>query len=83
MAASLVVGTAMLLPFPFYYLLWIYPQAWVDLCGKGVDPCHRMALVSHAIKALQLIALLSVSQFCWPPWYCCLLFVAGQFLNFK
>ncbi|CAA6661671.1 unnamed protein product [Spirodela intermedia] len=83
MAASLLVGTAIILPFPFYYILWTYPQAWVDLCGKGVDPCHRMAQVAHAIKALQLIALLSVSQFCRPPWYCCLLFVAGQFLNFK
>ncbi|MQL95564.1 hypothetical protein Taro_028235 [Colocasia esculenta] len=83
MAMGLPVGAAMLLPFPFYYLLWTYPQAWVDLCGQGVEPCRRMALVSHAIKAVQLLALLSVARFCWPPWYCCLLFAAGQFLNFR
>ncbi|XP_042509416.1 phosphatidyl-N-methylethanolamine N-methyltransferase isoform X4 [Macadamia integrifolia] len=27
-----------LLPFPFYYWLWTYPQTWVDLCGKVRDP---------------------------------------------
>ncbi|XP_078439098.1 phospholipid N-methyltransferase [Wolffia australiana] len=83
MATGWAVGMAVLLPFPFYYLLWTFPQSWVDLCGHDVDPSRRMAHVSHVIKAVQLIALLSVADFSWPPWYCCLLFLAGQFLNLK
>ncbi|KAJ3679530.1 hypothetical protein LUZ60_017541 [Juncus effusus] len=74
---------SLILPFPFYFALWNYPQKWVDLCGHGVDPCRRMAQVSHALKAVQILALLSVSRFVFPPWYCVVLFCAGQFLNFK
>ncbi|XP_038975030.1 phosphatidyl-N-methylethanolamine N-methyltransferase-like [Phoenix dactylifera] len=80
---AVAVGIATVLPFPFYYLLWNYPQAWVDVCGKGVDPSHRMAQVSHVLKILQLLALFSVARFCWPPWYCYPLFAVGQYLNFK
>ncbi|KAJ4752945.1 Phosphatidyl-N-methylethanolamine N-methyltransferase [Rhynchospora pubera] len=82
--ASIARCTALILPFPFYYALWKYPQKWVDLCGRGVDPCHRMAQVAHVLKAIQILCLLSVASFVsWPPWYCLLLFAAGQYLNFK
>ncbi|XP_077222340.1 phospholipid N-methyltransferase [Tasmannia lanceolata] len=80
---SALVCIALLLPFPFYYLLWTFPQSWVDFCGKGRDPSHLMAQISHLMKILQLLALFSVSHFCWPPWYCWVLFIFGQFLNFK
>jgi hypothetical protein len=80
---TIVRCTALILPFPFYYTLWNYPQWWVGLCGRGVDPCHRMAQVSHLLKAIQILSLLSVATFSWPPWYCVLLFAAGQYLNFK
>ncbi|XP_020550530.1 phosphatidyl-N-methylethanolamine N-methyltransferase [Sesamum indicum] len=50
-------------PFPFYYFLWNNPQSWVDLCGRGRDPCRVMALVSHFLKLAQFIALFSVSTF--------------------
>ncbi|XP_042444057.1 phosphatidyl-N-methylethanolamine N-methyltransferase-like [Zingiber officinale] len=81
MNSAAVLGV--LLPFPFYYILWNYPQAWVDLCGKGVDPSHRMAQISHVLKAIQFVSLFSVASFSRPPWYCLLLFLVGQFLNFK
>jgi methylene-fatty-acyl-phospholipid synthase len=43
-----------------------------------------MAQVSHAIKALQLLALASVASFSWPPpLYCPVLLAVGQYLNFK
>ncbi|XP_020570694.1 phosphatidyl-N-methylethanolamine N-methyltransferase [Phalaenopsis equestris] len=80
-AAAAMVGSVS--PFPFYYILWNYPQAWVNLCGKGVDPSHRMAQVSHAFKIVQILSLLSVARISWPPWYCFVLFAAGQYLNFK
>lgn len=81
-AAAAAVGV--LLPFPFYYALWTHPQRWVDLCGRSADPCRRMAQVSHAIKALQLLALASVSSFSWPPpLYCPILLAVGQYLNFR
>ena len=81
-AAAAAVGV--LLPFPFYYALWTHPQRWVDLCGRGADPCRRMAQVSHALKALQLLALASVASFSWPPpLYCPVLLAVGQYLNFK
>uniref|UniRef100_A0A0D6RAF4 Phosphatidyl-N-methylethanolamine N-methyltransferase n=1 Tax=Araucaria cunninghamii TaxID=56994 RepID=A0A0D6RAF4_ARACU len=80
---TLFVCIAILLPFPFYYVLWTYPQGWMQCCGKGVDPSHRMAQISHILKALQIIALTSVAHFSWPPWYCLLLIVFGQYLNFK
>ncbi|KAK8949880.1 hypothetical protein KSP40_PGU016813 [Platanthera guangdongensis] len=82
MAATVAAVTATVVPFPFYYLLWNYPQAWVNLCGKGVDPSHRMAQISHALKLVQVISLLSVARFSWPPWYCIILFASGQYLNF-
>ena len=59
-AAAAAVGV--LLPFPFYYALWTHPQRWVDLCGRGADPCRLMAQVSHALKVLQLLALASVAS---------------------
>jgi len=81
-AAAAAVGV--LLPFPFYYALWTHPQRWVDLCGRGADPCRRMAQVSHSIKALQLLALASVASFSGPPpLYCPVLLAVGQYLNFK
>ncbi|XP_020673539.1 phosphatidyl-N-methylethanolamine N-methyltransferase [Dendrobium catenatum] len=81
MAAIAMVGSVS--PFPFYYFLWNYPQAWVNLCGKGVDPSHRMAQISHAFKLVQFFSILSVARFSWPPWYCVVLFAAGQYLNFR
>ncbi|KAJ6839249.1 putative phosphatidyl-N-methylethanolamine N-methyltransferase [Iris pallida] len=80
MAAALGV----LLPFPFYYLVWNFPQKWVYICGKGIDPSHRMAQVSHLLKAAQFLSLLSVATFTsWPPFYSYLFLFAGQFLNFR
>lgn len=85
--AAAAVGV--LLPFPFYWALWNHPQRWVDLCGGGgggggVDPCRRMAQVSHVLKALQLLALASVASFSWPPpLYSVALLAVGQYLNFK
>ncbi|CAL5440344.1 unnamed protein product [Camellia sinensis] len=71
-------------PFPFYYCLWIYPQRWVDLCGKGRDPSKIMAIVSHLLKLLQFLSLFSVSSLSWPPpFYFWPLFLFGQFLNFR
>lgn len=71
-------------PFPFYYFLWNNPQSWVDLCGRGRDPCRVMALVSHFLKLAQFIALFSVSTLSWPPpLYFWPLFLFGQFLNFR
>ncbi|RWR91169.1 phosphatidyl-N-methylethanolamine N-methyltransferase [Cinnamomum micranthum f. kanehirae] len=80
---SVLVCIGLFLPFPFYCFLWTYPQIWVDFCGKGSDPCHRMAQVSHFLKILQFLAIFSVAHFSWPPWYCFLLFALGQFLNFR
>lgn len=80
---SVLVCIGVLLPFPFYCFLWTYPQIWVDFCGKGSDPCHRMAQVSHFLKLLQFLAIFSVAHFSWPPWYCFLPFALGQFLNFR
>ncbi|PKA57621.1 hypothetical protein AXF42_Ash018596 [Apostasia shenzhenica] len=79
--AAVVLGT--MAPFPFYYFLWSYPQAWVNLCGKGVDPCHRMAQISHALKLVQFASILLVARFSWPPWYYIVLLSLGQYLNFK
>ncbi|CAN6450397.1 unnamed protein product [Victoria cruziana] len=80
---GLLLSVALLLPFVFYYVLWTYPQLWVDFCGKDTDPSRRMAQISHILKALQFLALFSVSHLSWPPWYCLVLFVIGQFLNFR
>eukprot|EP01018_Ginkgo_biloba_P014020 Gb_18573 [translate_table: standard] len=80
---NLLVAIAVLLPFPFYYFLWTYPRQWVQWCGKGVDPSHRMAQISHILKLAQILALISVAQFDWPPWYCALLIIVGQYLNLK
>ncbi|KAL2463052.1 Phosphatidyl-N-methylethanolamine N-methyltransferase [Forsythia ovata] len=71
-------------PFPFYYWLWTHPQSWVDLCGRGHDPCRIMALVSHFLKIVQFVSLFSVSALSWPhPFYFWPLFIFGQFLNFR
>ncbi|KAK6127869.1 hypothetical protein DH2020_038377 [Rehmannia glutinosa] len=71
-------------PFPFYYFLWNNPQTWVDLCGRGRDPCKIMALVSHFLKIVQFISLFSVATLSWPPpFYFWPLFFFGQFLNFR
>ncbi|CDO98231.1 unnamed protein product [Coffea canephora] len=71
-------------PFPFYYWLWTQPQTWVNLCGKGSDPCKVMAMVSHFLKLVQFASLLAVSTLSWPPpFYFWPLFIFGQFLNFR
>ncbi|KAJ4950682.1 hypothetical protein NE237_027514 [Protea cynaroides] len=81
---AVVTCIGVLLPFPFYYFLWTYPQTWVDLCGNGKDPSKVMAHVSHLIKLLQILSLISVASFSWPPpLYFWPLFVFGQFLNFR
>ncbi|KAK6153782.1 hypothetical protein DH2020_013421 [Rehmannia glutinosa] len=67
-------------PFPFYYFLWNNPQTWVDLCGRGRDPCKIMALVSHFLKIVQFISLFSVATLSWPPpFYFWPLFFLGSF----
>lgn len=80
---GIVAAIGVLTPFPFYYCLWNWPQSWVDLCGKERDPSKIMAYVSHLIKLIQFISLLSVSSFHWPPFYFWPLFGFGQFLNFR
>ncbi|KAF4356039.1 hypothetical protein F8388_026042 [Cannabis sativa] len=81
---GIAAGIGVILPFPFYYWLWSYPQTWVDLCGKARDPSKVMALVSHFIKLIQFISLLSVSTLSWPPpLYFWPLIAFGQFLNFR
>ncbi|KAI9198031.1 hypothetical protein LWI28_008874 [Acer negundo] len=81
---GLLASVGVLLPFPFYYWLWKYPQRWVDMCGKGKDPSKEMAKVSHLLKLLQFLSLYSVSTLSWPPpLYFYPLFAFGQFLNFR
>lgn len=71
-------------PFPYYYFLWNYPQTWVNLCGKDREPSKAMARVSHALKLVQFVSLLSVSSLSWPPpLYFWPLFFFGQFLNIR
>ncbi|KAL9250966.1 Phosphatidyl-N-methylethanolamine N-methyltransferase-like protein [Drosera capensis] len=81
---SMWAAIAILLPFPYYYLLWTHPQKWVDLCGKSHDPSATMGRVSYFLKLIQLLAFFSVSSFSWPPpllfWP---LVVAGQVLNLR
>ncbi|KAJ9693142.1 hypothetical protein PVL29_012051 [Vitis rotundifolia] len=81
---GILAAIGVLLPFPFYYWLWTYPQTWVDLCGIKRDPSNVMAHVAHALKLLQFLSLFSVASFSWPPplffWP---LFGFGQFLNFR
>ncbi|XP_043693872.1 phosphatidyl-N-methylethanolamine N-methyltransferase isoform X1 [Telopea speciosissima] len=81
---DVVACVGVLLPFPFYFWLWTYPQTWVDLCGKARDPSKVMAHVSHLLKLLQLLSLISVASISWPPpLYFWPLFILGQFLNFR
>ncbi|XP_057787829.1 phosphatidyl-N-methylethanolamine N-methyltransferase [Salvia miltiorrhiza] len=81
---GILACVGVILPFPFYYYLWNYPQSWVNLCGRGRDPCKAMALVSHFIKILQFVSLFSVSDLHWPPpFYFWPLFLFGQFLNIR
>lgn len=82
MGIAAAIGS--ILPFPFYYWLWNYPQSWVDLCGKGRDPSKVMANGSHFLKLIQVISLYSVSTISWPPpLYFWPLIAFGQFLNFR
>ncbi|KAI3982162.1 hypothetical protein MKX01_019068 [Papaver californicum] len=82
---GLIAAIGVIIPFPFYYLLWTYPQKWVELCGKGKDPSKIMAQISHFFKLIQFISLFSVSSsLSWPPpFYFWPLFIFGQFLNFR
>lgn len=81
---GIAAALGLLSPFPFYFWLWTYPQTWVDLCGKGRDPCTVMAYVSHFLKLIQFLSLFSVSTFTWPPLlYFWPLIAFGQFLNFR
>lgn len=81
---GIAAAIGVLSPFPFYYWLWSYPQTWVELCGKGRDPCKVMAYVSHFLKLIQFLSLFSVSTFSWPPpLYFWPLIAFGQFLNFR
>ncbi|BFG24814.1 phosphatidyl-N-methylethanolamine N-methyltransferase [Prunus yedoensis var. nudiflora] len=81
---GIAAALGLLSPFPFYYWLWTYPQTWVDLCGKGRDPCTVMAYVSHFLKLIQFLSLFSVSTLTWPPLlYFWPLIAFGQFLNFR
>ncbi|XP_009354194.2 phosphatidyl-N-methylethanolamine N-methyltransferase [Pyrus x bretschneideri] len=81
---GIAAAIGVLSPFPFYYWLWSYPQTWVEMCGKGRDPCKVMAYVSHFLKLIQFLSLFSVSTFSWPPpLYFWPLIAFGQFLNFR
>ncbi|KAE7997230.1 hypothetical protein FH972_001880 [Carpinus fangiana] len=81
---GIAAAVGVLVPFPFYYLLWSRPQSWVDLCGKGRDPSKVMAHVSHLLKVVQVVSLFSVSSLSWPPpLYFWPLLSFGQFLNFR
>ncbi|GMH03596.1 hypothetical protein Nepgr_005435 [Nepenthes gracilis] len=84
MGMSIWAGIGVVLPFPYYYWLWTYPQTWVDLCGKRRDPSAVMAYVSYFLKLVQIISFFSVSSLSWPPplffWP---LIIVGQFLNFR
>jgi hypothetical protein len=80
---GLIVAVVILLPFPFYWYLWNFPDRWMQICGKGVNPSHRMAQVSHLLKALQIFALLSVATISRPPLICIALLAFGQYLNYR
>ncbi|KAG5000914.1 phosphatidyl-N-methylethanolamine N-methyltransferase [Glycine soja] len=84
---GIAAAIGLLSPFPFYYCLWIWPQWWVDLCGRGRearDPSKVMAYVSYFLKLVQFISLFYVSSFHWPPpFYFWPLIAFGQFLNFR
>lgn len=80
---GLIVAVVILLPFPFYWYLWNFPERWMQICGKGVNPSHRMAQVSHLLKALQIFALLSVATISRPPLICIALLAFGQYLNYR
>jgi methylene-fatty-acyl-phospholipid synthase len=80
---GLIVAVLILLPFPFYWYLWNFPDRWMRICGKGVNPSHRMAQVSHLLKALQIFALLSVATISRPPLICIALLAFGQYLNYR
>ncbi|XP_009349632.2 phosphatidyl-N-methylethanolamine N-methyltransferase-like [Pyrus x bretschneideri] len=81
---GIAAAIGVLSPFPFYHWLWSYPQIWVELCGKGRDPCKVMAYVAPFLKLIQFLSLFSVSTFSWPPpLYFCPLIAFGQFLNFR
>ncbi|KAG5537421.1 hypothetical protein RHGRI_024747 [Rhododendron griersonianum] len=81
---GILACVGVVLPFPFYYWLWTYPQTWVDMCGRGGDTSKVMARVSHLLKLVQFISLFSVSSLSWPPpLYFWPLFLFGQFLNFR
>ncbi|KAF9613667.1 hypothetical protein IFM89_009630 [Coptis chinensis] len=81
---NVLCSICVILPFPFYYLLWTYPKTWVELCGRERDPSKVMAQVSHFLKLIQLLSLFLVSSFSWPPpLYFWPLFLFGQFLNFR
>ncbi|CAN6573106.1 unnamed protein product [Malus baccata var. baccata] len=49
-------------PFPFYYWLWSYPQTWVELCGKGRNPCKVMAYEAHCLPLFTSV-LIAFGQF--------------------
>lgn len=83
MVADIILCLTIISPFPFYWYLWRWPQDFTNVCGPNVDPSHRMAQISAVLKALQICALLSVSNFSWPPWWSLLLIVAGQYLNVR
>lgn len=82
---GIAAAIGVVLPFPFYYWVWNYPETWVEVCGKGRDPSKVMANVSHLLKLIQLLSLFSVSSsFSWPPpLYFWPLIAFGQFLNFR
>ncbi|CAN6700690.1 unnamed protein product [Malus baccata var. baccata] len=46
---GIAAAIGVLSPFPFYYWLWSYPQTWVELCGKGRNPCKVMAYEAHCL----------------------------------
>ncbi|EFJ23943.1 hypothetical protein SELMODRAFT_442703 [Selaginella moellendorffii] len=80
---AILVSAGVLLPFPFYALLWMRPSLWTRLCG-GADPCHAMALASTAMKAVQFLALASVADFSvWPPLWVWIPIAVGQALNIR
>ncbi|KAJ7552303.1 hypothetical protein O6H91_06G049500 [Diphasiastrum complanatum] len=80
---GVLVSLAVISPFPFYYLLWHYPQRWVQWCGPRIDPSHLMSNFSFLFKLLQILGLLSVAKFAWPSWLNIVFIVFGQYLNLR
>ncbi|KAG0482417.1 hypothetical protein HPP92_010501 [Vanilla planifolia] len=60
-------------------MLWVLCHV-MFLAASSVS---RMAQISHVLRLVQYVYLLTVARFSWPPWHCFILFGVGLYLNFK